>query len=124
MGILLRAAVTAAAIALTALLLSPHIQWGQVDYGMGELGKWLSLLLTAVVLGLVNGFVKPILVIISLPLTCATLGLFIFVINALMLWIVAQFPQQLGFTVENFLWALIGSILISIVSGVLSKVVK
>lgn len=124
MGILLRAAVTAAAIALTTLLLQPHIQWGLVDYGLGELGKWLSLLLTAVVLGLVNGFVKPILVIISLPLTCATLGLFIFVINALMLWIVAQFPQQLGFTVENFLWALIGSILISIVSGVLSKVVK
>jgi putative membrane protein len=72
---------------------------------------------------LVNGFVKPILVIISLPITCATLGLFIFVINALMLMLVSLIPQ-LGFSVENFLWALIGSILISLVSGLLSKVVN
>ena len=123
MGILLRGAVTAAAIAITAFLLSPHIQWGLVDYGMGELGRWLSLLLTAIVLGLVNGFVKPILLIVSLPLTCATLGLFIFVINALMLMLVSAIPQ-LGFSVDGFLWALVGSILISIVSGVLSKVVN
>jgi putative membrane protein len=123
MGLLLRAVVTAVAIAITAFLLYPHIQWGLVDYGMGELGRWLSLLLTAIVLGLVNGFVKPILLIISLPLTCATLGLFIFVINALMLMLVSLVPQ-LGFSVENFLWALIGSILISLVSGLLSKVVN
>jgi putative membrane protein len=123
MGLLLRAVVTAVAIAVTAFLLSPHIQWGLVDYGMGELGRWLSLLLTAIVLGVVNGFVKPILVIISLPITCATLGLFIFVINALMLMLVSLIPQ-LGFSVENFLWALIGSILISLVSGLLSKVVN
>ncbi|HYR93576.1 MAG TPA: phage holin family protein [Methylomirabilota bacterium] len=123
MGLLLRAVVTAVAIAVTAFLLYPHIQWGLVDYGQGELGRWLSLLLTAIVLGLVNGFVKPILLIISLPLTCATLGLFIFVINALMLMLVSLIPQ-LGFSVENFLWALIGSILISLVSGALSKVVK
>ena len=123
MGLLLRAVVTAVAIAVTAFLLYPHIQWGLVDYGQGELGRWLSLLLTAIVLGLVNGFVKPILLIISLPLTCATLGLFIFVINALMLMLVSLIPQ-LGFSVENFLWALIGSVLISLVSGLLSKVVK
>jgi len=123
MGLLLRAVVTAVAIAVTAFLLSPHIQWGLVDYGLGELGRWLSLLLTAIVLGLVNAFVKPILVIISLPITCATLGLFIFVINALMLMLVSLIPQ-LGFSVENFLWALIGSILISLVSGLLSKVVN
>ncbi len=123
MGILLRGVVTAVAIAITAFLLSPHIQWGQVDYGMGELGRWLSLLLTAIVLGLVNAFVRPILVIVSLPLTCATLGLFIFVINALMLVLVSAIPQ-LGFSVDGFLWALIGSIIISLVSGVLSKVVS
>ncbi len=123
MGLLLRAVVTAVAIAVTAFLLSPHIQWGLVDYGMGELGRWLSLLLTAVVLGLVNAFVKPILVIIALPITCATLGLFIFVINALLLMLVSLIPQ-LGFSVDGFLWALIGSILISLVSGLLSKVVN
>jgi len=123
MGLLVRGVVTAVAIAVTAFLLSPHIQWGLVDYGMGELGRWLSLLLTAIVLGLVNAFVKPILLLISLPITCATLGLFIFVINALMLMLVSLIPQ-LGFSVDGFLWALIGSILISLVSSVLSKVVN
>lgn len=123
MGLLLRAAVTAVAIAVTAFVLSPHIQWGLVDYGMGELGRYLSLLLTAIALGIVNAFVRPILVIISLPITCATLGLFIFVINALMLILVSAIPQ-LGFTVDGFLWALIGSVLISVCSGVLSKVVS
>ena len=123
MGLLLRAAVTAVAIAVTAFVLSPHIQWGLVDYGMGELGRYLSLLLTAIALGIVNAFVRPILVIISLPITCATLGLFIFVINALMLILVSAIPQ-LGFTVDGFLWALIGSVLISVCSSVLSKVVS
>ncbi|HET7699927.1 MAG TPA: phage holin family protein [Candidatus Limnocylindria bacterium] len=122
MGFLLRAAVTAVAIAIAAFFV-PGISWGLVDYGMGDLGKYLSLLLTAVVLGIVNAFVRPILLIVSLPLTCATLGLFVFVINALMLLLVSAIPQ-LGFQVDGFLAALIGSIVISLVSGLLSKVVR
>jgi len=121
MGLLLRGVVTAIAIAVAAFLV-PGIHWGLVDYGMGDLGRYLSLLLTAVVLGLVNAFVRPILLIISMPLTCATLGLFVFVINALMLILVSQIPQ-LGFSVDGFVPALIGSILIALVSGLLSKVV-
>ncbi|MEK7863623.1 MAG: phage holin family protein [Chloroflexota bacterium] len=122
MGILLRAAVTAVSIAIAAFLV-PGISWGLVDYGMGDVGKYLLLLLTAIVLGVVNGFVRPILLIVSLPLTCATLGLFVFVINALMLLLVSAIPQ-LGFKVDGFLAALIGSIVISLVSAVLSKVVR
>lgn len=121
MGLLLRAAVTAIAIAVTAFFV-PGIHWGGVDYGLGEIGRYLSLLLTALALGVVNAFVRPVLVIVSLPLTCATLGLFIFVINALMLLLVSAIPD-LGFTVDGFLSALIGSILISLCSGLLSKVV-
>ncbi len=127
MGWLVRAAVTAVAIAVTAWVLNAiapgSMTWGHVDYGLGEAGKLLSLLFTAIVLGIVNAFVRPILVIISLPLTCATLGLFIFVINALMLLLVSAIPQ-LGFNVDGFIWALVGSILISLVSGFLSKVVR
>ncbi|HKW78816.1 MAG TPA: phage holin family protein [Candidatus Limnocylindria bacterium] len=123
MGILIRGAITSVAIFLVALVFPDHIKWGLVDYGQGELGRWLSLFFTAIVLGLVNAIVRPVLVIVSLPLTCATLGLFIFVINALMLLLVSAIPQ-LGFAVDGFLWALIGSILISLVSGVLSKVVR
>jgi putative membrane protein len=121
MGILLRAAVTAIAIAVAAFFV-PGIHWGAVDYGLGDPGRYLSLLFTAIVLGILNAFVKPILVLISLPLTCVTLGLFMFVINAVMLLLVAAIPQ-LGFSVDGFLPALIGSIVISLVSAVLSKVV-
>lgn len=127
MGWLIRAVVTAVAIAITAWLLNTvapgSMTWGHVDYGLGEAGKLLSLLFTAVVLGIVNAFIRPILVIISFPLTCLTLGLFIFVINALMLLLVSAIPQ-LGFSVDGFIAALAGSILISIVSGALSKVVR
>jgi putative membrane protein len=126
MGWLVRAVVTAVAIAVTAWVLNAiapgSMTWGHVDYGMGEAGKLLSLLFTAIVLGIVNAFVRPILVMISMPLTCLTLGLFIFVINALMLLLVSAIPQ-LGFQVDGFLYALVGSISISLVSGALSKVV-
>ncbi len=127
MGFLLRAVVTAIAIAVTAWIMDAvlpgSIRWGLVDYGLGEPGRYLSLLLAAAVLGIVNAFVRPILLLISMPLTCATLGLFVFVINALMLLLVSAVPQ-LGLGVDGFLSALIGSILISIVSAVLSKVVR
>ena len=64
---------------------------------------------------------KPILVMVSLPITCVTLGLFIFVINALMLLLVSLIPF-LGFVVNGFLVALVASIVISIVSWALSMV--
>ncbi len=122
MGLILHAVVTAIAIALAALVV-PGLHWGLVDYGLGEPGKYLSLLVTAVALGILNAFIKPILVLISMPLTCATLGLFMFVINAIMLWLLGQFPAQLGFTVDGFIPALLGSIVISLVSFLLSRVV-
>lgn len=121
MGLILHAVVTAIAIAIAAFLI-PGLHWGLVDYGLGEPGKYLSLFFTAIVLGILNAFIKPILVIISMPLTCATLGLFMFVINAVMLWLLALIPQ-LGFQVDGFIPALLGSIVISIVSFLLSRVV-
>lgn len=122
MSFVWRALVNAVAIFIAALLLSPNIEWGKVDYGMGETGRYLSLLLTGLVLGLVNAFVKPILVLLSAPITCATLGLFLLVINGLMLVLISNIPQ-LGFSVSSFVWAIIGSIVISLVSFVLSRVI-
>jgi len=121
-GFLVRTLATAVAIFIASLIV-PGIQWGQVDYGMGDAGRYLSLVLTAIVLGIVNAFVRPILLMISFPLTCATLGLFVFVINALMLLLVSLIPQ-LGFSVDNFIAALLGAIVIAIVSAVLSRVVR
>ena len=126
MGIIWRTLINAAAIAIAAYILNIYqpdaIKWGQVDYGAGEGGRYLSLALTGLALGVLNAFVRPILVMISLPITCLTLGLFIFVINALMLLLVSYIPF-LGFTVNGFLAALVGSVLISIVSWILSSVV-
>ena len=125
MGIVWRALINAIAIVVAAYVVNIYqpdaIKWGQVDYGMGDLGRYLSLILTGLVLGVVNAIVKPILVMVSMPITCLTLGLFIFVINALMLLLVSAIPG-LGFVVNGFIVALAASVLISLVSWALSMV--
>ena len=125
MGIVWRALINAIAIVVAAYVVNIYqpdaIKWGQVDYGMGDLGRYLSLILTGLTLGVVNAIVKPILVMVSMPITCLTLGLFIFVINALMLLLVSAIPF-LGFAVNGFIVALAASILISLVSWALSMV--
>lgn len=75
----------------------------------------------ALALGLVNALVRPILVILTLPVTIVSLGLFLFVINALLFWLVAQIIQ--GFAVQGFLAALIGSILYSLITTLVSWLV-
>ena len=71
-------------------------------------------IISAMILGILNILVKPILVILTLPITIVTLGLFIFVINAFIFLFVASFIE--GFTVDGFIPALIGSILVSVIS--------
>jgi len=77
-----------------------------------------SALIAAIVLGLVNAIIRPLLVILTLPATILTLGLFLFVINAFMFWLVAEVVK--GFTVDGFLAALIGSILYSVITLITS----
>lgn len=78
-------------------------------------------LIAAVVLGVLNMLVKPILVILTLPITIVTLGLFIFVINALMFLFAASFIE--GFSVDGFIPALVGSLLVSVISLVTKQLV-
>lgn len=75
-------------------------------------------LLVALVLGFVNAVVRPVLVLLTLPVTMLTLGLFIFVINGLMFWVVAQLID--GFNVAGFWSAVLGALLYSIVSWAIS----
>lgn len=70
--------------------------------------------MAALLLGLVNAIIRPILVILTLPVTILTLGLFIFVINALLFWLVAEIVG--GFQVTGFVAALVGSILYSLIT--------
>jgi len=124
-GIIWRTLINAIAIVVAAYVVNIYqpdaIQWGKVDYGLGDAGRYLSLALTGLALGVVNAIVKPILVMISLPITCMTLGLFILVINALMLLLVSAIPF-LGFVVNGFVVALGAAVVISIVSWALSMV--
>ncbi|MBW2038035.1 MAG: phage holin family protein [Deltaproteobacteria bacterium] len=83
--------------------------------------SWIAALVAAFILGIVNAVIRPILVFLTLPLTVLTLGLFLLVINGLMLWLVAALVP--GFHVNGFWGAVFGSILISIVSWVLSSLV-
>ena len=79
---------------------------------------FFAALIAALVLGLVNAVVRPILVLLTLPVTILTLGLFLFVINALLFWLVAEIVQ--GFRVTGFGAALVGSILYSLITLVTS----
>ncbi len=88
--------------------------------------NWLSFVWLALIFGLVNAIIKPILVVMSCPLLILTLGLGTLVINTLMFmmagWIGTQF--QIGFIVESFWAGLLGAIIVSIVSFVLTGLFK
>lgn len=100
---------TAAALILTSKIVPGFI-----------LDSFTAAAIAAVIMGLVNAIVRPILVILTFPLTLLTLGLFLLVVNAISLSLVAYFTP--GFTIVGFLPALIGSIVLSFVSGILDSV--
>lgn len=77
-----------------------------------EVSGFFGALIVSIVLGLINALVKPVIYFISIPINVLTLGLFSFVINALLLMLAGAITP--GFSVEGFLSALVGSILLSI----------
>jgi putative membrane protein len=108
MNIVLRIVISAVvAFALSYILSGVHIQ------------SFVTALILAIVLGLLNLFVKPILIILTLPITIFTFGLFLFVINALIILLAAKFVS--GFRVDGFWWALLFSLLLSVLTSFLYK---
>lgn len=93
------------AVFLTALILPSHISYG---------GKLENLLIASFLLGILNAFVRPILMLIALPLLLFTLGLFMFVINALLLYFLGVLLPF--FHVDSFGYAFLGALLIWIIS--------
>lgn len=112
---------------LVRLIVNAVALWVAVELvpGLAYDGDLVTLLLVALIFGLVNALVRPLLAVLSCPLIILTLGLFILVINGLMLALTAWLSRQfgLGFTVESFWAALLGAIVISIVSALLSMFV-
>ena len=96
-----------------------------VDFDFTIENAWIQFLIVALIFGLINTFVKPVLRLLTLPITMATLGLFLLVLNALLLLLVGWISSELGlaFTVDGFLPAILGSIIISLVGLLLSTVI-
>ncbi len=89
--------------------------------GVG-IDSYLSAVIVAVVLALLNAILKPILILFTLPVTVMTLGLFLLVINAAIILLADQFIA--GFTVNGWLWAIVFSVLLSIFQSILYSVLK
>ena len=105
-----------AAALYVAVLVVPNLEFT---------GEWWKLLLAAFIFGLINTFLRPVLRILTLPITIMTLGLFLLVINALLLILTGEISRELdlGFIVGDFFAALLGSIVISLVGFALSMVI-
>ncbi len=89
-------------------------------------GDWKTIVVVAFIFGLVNALVRPILAFLTCPLIALTLGLFTFVINALMLALTGWIAQQLnlGFVVDGFAAAFVGALITTLVSFVLTLLIR
>jgi putative membrane protein len=116
MYLLLRLLINAGALWAAATLV-PGISF------TGDTGRFL---VVALIFGLLNALVRPILLLLSLPLLILTLGLFTFVLNALILMLLGSLSQRLGlgFHVDGFFAAFVGALIVTVVSFVLSIFVK
>lgn len=99
--------------AVTLLLLARYLD------GIDVSGPYIAVIV-AVVLGLLHITIRPVLFVLTLPINIITLGLFSFLINALLFWFVATFVE--GFAVHGFLPALLGSAIVSFASTVVDKI--
>jgi len=112
MRFIIKVLFTAFAVMVAARLMSPHIY---VD-------GFMTSILVAFTLAILNAIVRPILLFISIPATVLTLGLFIFVINALIVLLAAKIIDT--FKVDGFWWALLFSLVVSFVSSILNSFIK
>lgn len=94
--------------------------------GIHYIGEWTGILWLALIFGLLNALVRPLLKLLTCPLILLTLGLFTFLINAGMLLLTSNIAQSfgIGFTVDGFWQALLGSLVISVVSIVMTLILR
>jgi putative membrane protein len=111
MKLILRVLLTALAVVILSKVL-PHV----------EVDSYLTAVIVAIVLGLLNFLVKPILVILTLPVTIITFGLFLLIINAVIILLADYFIT--GFSVDGIWWALLFSLLLSLLQSILFSILK
>jgi putative membrane protein len=112
---------------VTRLLINAAALWVAIRLvpGISLGGGWPLLLVVALLFGALNAVIRPVLFLLSIPFLLVTLGLFTFVLNALMLWLTSAAADLLGlgFTVDGFGAAFIGALIVTVVSFVLSLMV-
>jgi len=120
MFLLVRLAINAAAL-LVAAWIVPGIHLSAAR-GHAVANDWLTLGIVALIFGVVNTVIRPLVLLLTLPLNILTLGLFTFVVNALMLLLTSWIAEgmELGFRVAGFRVALLGALIVSVVSYALS----
>lgn len=111
MGIIIRLLINALAVYITSQIL-PGI----------SINNFFTAITVAVILGIINTVIKPILIILTLPLNILTLGLFTFIINGFIIFLTSSLVP--GFNVANFWWAILFSLVISIVSWFLQSLTR
>lgn len=116
---IIRVAVNALALWISALVLGDRIRFNGHGIQLFE-----TILLVALIFGLVNAFIKPIVDLLTFPAKILTLGLFAFIVNALMLLLTSKISEHFAvqFHVENFVSALLGSLIITAVTMVVHAV--
>jgi len=121
MGFLIKIAVNAVGLWVAGLLVSG------ITLGEGKFGsKFATIVLVAIVFGIINAVVKPIAKLLSFPFIILTLGLFTFIVNAFMLQLTEWIADPLGlsFHIDHFFWdAVLGALIITIVSMVMNWVI-
>lgn len=124
--LLIRLVATAAALFAAVVLVDGIDLVGTQNRTITDPRAILNLLVVAAIFGLINAILKPILKLSTCLINMATLGLFTFVINAFLLWLTSYIAGELnlGFTVSGAIPALLGSIIVSIVSMVLSVFIR
>jgi putative membrane protein len=112
---------------LTRTLVNAAALWvaTQVVPGVTYSGTWLPLLGVAVVFGVINAFIRPVLKVLTFPIIIVTLGIFSLVVNGLMLWLTSSISRELGFGfhVSGFWASFFGALVVSLVSTALSMLV-
>lgn len=111
MGLIIRILISAVAVYVASLFIP----------GISVSGGPTTYLIVAVVLGLLNAFIKPILTVLTIPITIITLGLFLLVINVLMVYLTDYLVS--GFHVSGFIAALLFSFVVSIVTALIDAIV-
>jgi putative membrane protein len=103
------------------ILITAAVAWGLSSLLSGvHVADFKTALIFAVVLAVLNAIVKPILALLTLPITLITLGLWLFVLNAIIILIADRFID--GIKIDGILWAIIFSLLLSVLSSILSAI--